>query len=222
MTKKIFLSALIGMLIIFAVACGNEQNKKQIVPVDSQDRYKSVYSKSVFLGDSLLTGLADELEDSNVISNAGATALFSLKEVDNIASKKPENVFILLGSDDLLWPVDNPVEESLMNYTILIEEIKGKLPNVKVYVLSVPPVTKEAMKVEPRYKNIPDYNKALEKMAATEKIDYIALSPIFEKHQNLYDKDGIHFTGNFYPLLLDHIENYFHSSKNNGEVRDGL
>lgn len=220
MNKKIFLSVLIGTLVILAAACGNKQNDKQTVTVDSKDHYKSVYGKSVFLGDSLLIGLEDVLEDSNVISNAGATALFALKEVDKIASNKPENLFILLGSDDLLWPVDNPVEDSLINYTKLIAEIKGKLPNVKVHVLSVTPVTKEAMKVEPRYKNIPDYNKELEMMAIREKINYIDLSPIFEKHQNLYNKDGIHFKKDFYPFLLDHIEKQIHASKNNGEVRD--
>ncbi|MED3551843.1 GDSL-type esterase/lipase family protein [Cytobacillus praedii] len=222
MKKKVFLSVLIGVLVLFAAACGNNQNDKQTVPIDSKSTYKSVYSKSVFLGDSLLIGLEDVLEDSNVISNAGATALFALNEVDKIASEKPENVFILLGSDDLLWPVDNPIEDSLINYTKLIEEIKGKLPKTKVHVLSVTPVTKEAMKVEPRYKNIADYNKALEKMAVREKVNFIDLSPIFEKHQNLYNKDGIHFTANFYPLLLDHIEKYIDSSTNNGEVSNEL
>lgn len=221
MTKKIFLSALIGILVIFTTACGNKQNENQTATVDSKDQYKSFYSKSVFLGDSLLLGLTDVLEDSNVISNAGATALFALDEVDKIVSKKPEHVYIMLGSDDLLWPVDNPVEESVKNYIKLIEKIKGKLPNVKIHVLSVTPVTKEAMEVEPRYKNIFDYNKALEKMAATKKIDYIELSPIFEKNENLYSEDGIHFKEDFYPIFLNHIKQHIHSSKNNERVTDG-
>jgi lysophospholipase L1-like esterase len=220
MTKKIFLGVLIGILAIFAAACGSIQDEKQIVTDDAKDQYKSFYSKSVFLGDSLLIGLSDVIKDSNVISNAGATALFALEEVDKIANKKPENVFIMLGSDDLLMPIDNPKEDSLKNYAKLIKKIKGKLPKVKIHILSVPPVTKEAMEGEPRYKNIPDYNKALEKMAVTEKVDYIDLSPIFEKHQNLYIKDGIHFKENFYPLLLNHIKKDIHSSKNNEGVRN--
>ena len=221
MTKKIFLSALIGILVIFATACGNKQNEKQTATVDSKDQYKLFYNKSVFLGDSLLLGLPDVLEDSNVISNAGATALFALEEVDKIESEKPEHVYIMLGSDDLLWPVENPVGESIKNYNKLIEKIKGKLPNVKLHVLSVTPVTKEAMEVEPRYKNIPDYNKALEKMAATKNIEYIDLSSIFEKNDNLYSEDGIHFKNDFYPIFLNHIKQHIHSSKNNEGVPDG-
>lgn len=215
MTKKIFQSVLIVILAILATACGNNQNEKQTVTTDVKNPYKSVYSNSVFLGDSLLIGLSDVLEDSNVISNAGATALFAIKEVDKIANKKPEHVYIMLGSDDLLMPVDNPKKDSLKNYAKLIEKIEGKLPNTKIHVLSVPSVTKEAMKKEPRYKNIPDYNKGLEKMAVTEKIDYIDLSPVFEKYQDLYSGDGIHFKTDFYPILLNHIKKYVHFSKNN-------
>lgn len=220
MTKKITLSVLVGILVLFATACGNKQNEKQTVTAESRDHVKSVFSKSIFLGDSLLLELAEVLDDSIVIANAGATARFALNEVEKIVSKKPENVFILLGSDDLLWPVEDPVVDSLENYIKLIEEIKGKLPNTMVHILSVTPVTKEASKIEPRYLLIPDYNKALEKVAAEENTGYIDLSPIFEKHENLHKKDGIHLTANFFPLLLDHIEKKIHSSKPNGEVHD--
>lgn len=220
MTKKIAVSLLIGVLVLFAVACGNKPNENQAIPVDEKEHDKLIFNKSVFLGDSLLNGLSDVLKDSNVISNAGATAQFALNEVDKIVSEKPKNVFILLGSDDLLWPVDNPKEHSLNHYAQLIEEIKGKLPNVKVHVLSVPPVTKEAMKVEPRYKNISSYNEALEKMAVTREIDYIDLSSLFDEHQNLYLEDGIHFKENFYPLLLNYINDHIHTSKNSEGMRD--
>ncbi|WP_155590486.1 GDSL-type esterase/lipase family protein [Lysinibacillus cavernae] len=215
MTKKIFLSVFIGILAVFATACGNNQIEKEIVVADAKNPYKSFYGKSVFLGDSLLIGLSDVLEDSNVIANAGATALFAIEEVDNIVNQKPEHVYIMLGSDDLLFPVDNPQKDSLENYVKLIEKIKGKLPNVKIHVLSVPSVTREAIKVEPRYKNIPDYNKGLEEMAVIEKIDYIDLSSIFEKNQGLYKEDGIHFKSDFFPIYLNHIKKHIESSKNN-------
>ncbi|MEC0091184.1 GDSL-type esterase/lipase family protein [Paenibacillus macquariensis] len=152
--------------------------------------------------------------DSNVIANAGATALFAIEEVDKIANKKPEHVYIMLGSDDLLMPVDNPKKDYLENYAKLIKKIKEKMPKAKIHVTSVTPVTKEAMEREPRYKNIPDYNEGLEKLAVTEKIDYIDLSSIFEEQQNLYSKDGIHFEENFYPLFLDHIKEHIDSSDN--------
>jgi len=216
MKKKIFLCVFIGMLAVFATACGNNQIEKEIVVADAKNPYKSFYGKSVFLGDSLLIGLSDVLEDSNVIANAGATALFAINEVDNVVNQNPEHVYIMLGSDDLLFPVDNPQKDSLENYALLIEKIKKRLPSVKIHVLSVPSVTKEAIKVEPRYKNIPDYNKGLEKMAVTEDLDYINLSSIFEKNQELYKEDGIHFKSDFFPVYLKHIRKHIESLNNEG------
>lgn len=216
MKKKIILSVFIGILAVFSTACGNNQIEKEIVVADAKNPYKSFYDKSVFLGDSLLIGLSDVLEDSNVIANAGATALFAINEVDNIVNQNPEHIYIMLGSDDLLFPVDNPQKESLKNYAILIKKIKGSLPNVKIHVLSVPFVTKEAIKAESRYKNIPDYNKGLEKMAVAEEIDYIDLSSIFEKNQDLYKEDGIHFKSDFFPIYLNHIRKHIKSLNNEG------
>ncbi|WP_342506511.1 GDSL-type esterase/lipase family protein [Sporosarcina sp. FSL K6-2383] len=210
MTKKLFFGVFIGVIVLFASACGggSKQSGSETGSVDAEDPNKSFYHNSVFLGDSLLLGLSDVLGDSNVIANAGATALFAIEKVDKIADKKPKHIYIMLGSDDLLMPVDNPKKDYLENYAKLIKKIKGKIPNVQIHVISVPPVTTEAMEREPRYKNISDYNEGLEKLAVTEKIDYIDLSSIFEEQQNLYGKDGIHFEESFYPLFLDHIKEH--------------
>ncbi|WP_244504258.1 hypothetical protein [Salibacterium halotolerans] len=78
------------------------------------------------------------MDDSRVISNAGATAQLAIEEVDQIVNKKPQDIFIMLGSDDILMPVDNPTEHSMTHYTKLIEKLKEKLPNARLHVLSVP------------------------------------------------------------------------------------
>ncbi|MFZ4451014.1 GDSL-type esterase/lipase family protein [Salibacterium aidingense] len=207
-TKKIFLPVLIGILAISAAACGNKQGEEQTGSVEEEEQNQSTYSNSIFLGDSVLDGLAEVLDDSRVISNAGATAQFAIEEVDQIVDKKPQDIFIMLGSDDILMPVDNPTEHSMTHYTELIEKLKEELPNVKIHVLSVTPVTEGAIKKEPRYKNIPDYNEALKDMTAAEKVDYIDLSPLFNNHQNLHADDGIHLKADFYPLLLDYIKKH--------------
>lgn len=222
MTKKLLISVFIGILAIVTTACGSNENEQQAGSDDAKDQYDSIYRKSLFLGDSLLNGLSDVLYESNVISNAGATAQFAFKEVDNIAIKKPEHLFIMLGSDDLLWPVDNPMEHSLKHYTKLIKEIKEKLPNTSVHIISVPPVTKDVMEVEPRYKNIPAYNQALTEMTEIESIDYIDLTPLFENQQDLYKEDGIHFKADFYPLFLNYIKEHITPSNKNEGIDDKI
>ncbi|MEC0091185.1 hypothetical protein [Paenibacillus macquariensis] len=50
MTKKLFLGVFIGVIAIFAAACGSgsKQSDNQTGPVDAEDPYKSFYHHSVF------------------------------------------------------------------------------------------------------------------------------------------------------------------------------
>lgn len=217
--KKIVTTLLIGSITLALAACGNEstslspqqpttQNQGQAtVSKDSvETAYQVFFQNSVFFGDSITEGLSfhDVLKEENVLAGAGKTAEFALQDMDELIKREPERIFILLGSDDILWPADNPKAYSMKNYAKLIGTIKEKLPQAKVTLLSVTPVTAKAEELEPRYKNINDYNQGLKELAEKENIGYVDLSPIFSNGSNdLYDSDGIHFKPEFYTRMLD-------------------
>ncbi|MGG4107461.1 GDSL-type esterase/lipase family protein [Paenibacillus lautus] len=217
--KKIVTTLLIGSITLALAACGNEstslspqqpttQNQGQAtVSKDSvETAYQVFFQNSVFFGDSITEGLSfhDVLKEENVLAGAGKTAEFALQDMDELIKRDPERIFILLGSDDILWPADNPKAYSMNNYAKLIGTIKEKLPQAKVTLLSVTPVTAKAEELEPRYKNINDYNQGLKELAEKENIGYVDLSPIFSNGSNdLYDSDGIHFKPEFYTRMLD-------------------
>lgn len=204
------------MVVLLATACSNNgqpaassgqpDNGSALEPIS----YAKLYQRSVFLGDSITEGLSyhDVLEEENVIAGAGKTAQIALEtgNVDEIVSQKPEHVYIQLGSDDILWPTDNPQEYSLSHYAQLIDKIKAELPKTKITLLSVTPVTAEVEKLEPRYRNIADYNEGLKELAAEKQVGYIDLSPLVAEHADQYDTDGIHFQESYYPLLLDYLK----------------
>ncbi|SFP48812.1 GDSL-type esterase/lipase family protein [Salibacterium halotolerans] len=218
MKKKIFLSLLMIIFAIFTAACGDQQKEKDNVSQgESQNESQndsshgesqasSFYDNSLFYGDSILKGLPDNLDDDHVISSKGATTQFAMENVNKIVDQAPESIYMLLGSNDLLMPVDHPVENSMKYYKKFIKKIKKKLPDTQIHVLSVTPVTQATLKNEPRYKDIPKYNKRLQKMASQVKVDYIDLSPLFEKHQNLHAENGVHFKSKFDSLLLSYIQ----------------
>ncbi|MDO3679069.1 GDSL-type esterase/lipase family protein [Paenibacillus ehimensis] len=221
MVNKWTAIVLTGAIAFTLAACGNEEREqglaaatrdKEAAAATAETSYKSMYSSSVFLGDSITEGLSFHgmLDDKNVMGKAGATAMFALEDVDDLAGRNPKHVFIQLGSDDLLWPTDNPKQFSLANYAKLIEKIKEKLPKAKITILSVTPVTAEAEKSEPRYKNIADYNQGLKELAAKEKVGFTDVSPIFAAHPDLHDTDGIHMKAEYYTQLLkllqDHVK----------------
>lgn len=217
MFKKYMAILLAGIITLAFTACGNQDQKQNPAAANTNGSaavteetvsYKSIFNTSVFLGDSITEGLSfhELLDDKNVMGKAGATALFALDDVKDLVSRKPKHVFIQLGSDDILWPTDDPKKFSITNYAKLIGKIKGQLPDTSITILAVTPVTVKAEKTEPRYKNIDDYNKGLKELAEKEKVGFADLSPIFQNNQNLHDTDGIHFKAEFYTLLLDFLK----------------
>lgn len=213
--KKMKLTLLIGIVALSLAACGNPeggekpgavtQEKGASPAATEQASYATLFQTSVFLGDSITEGLSfhDVLDEANVLAGAGKTAQFALEDIEDLVKRQPKHIFIQLGSDDILWPTDNPKEYSLTHYAQLIGTIKEKLPDAAITILSVTPVTAEAEKEEPRYRNIADYNQGLKELAAKEQVGLVDLSPIFAGNPDLHDTDGIHFKAEFYPLMLD-------------------
>lgn len=216
--KKIVTTLLLGSITLALAACGNESTSLSLQQPTPQTQeqateskgsvetaYQALFQNSIFFGDSITEGLYfhDVLKEENVLAGAGKTAEFALQDIDELTKRNPEHIFIQLGSDDILWPTDNPKEYSMKNYAKLIEMIKEKLPQAKITLLSVTPVTTEAEKQEPRYKNINDYNQGLKELADKEHIGFTDLSPIISNGTDQYDSDGIHFKPEFYARMLD-------------------
>ncbi|MEK3716912.1 GDSL-type esterase/lipase family protein [Paenibacillus sp. FSL R7-0333] len=221
MLKKIISTLVIGSTALTLAACGSGQNPQNVTsqpqvnetaPSEQPNStsYKTIFKNSVFLGDSITEALSyhDILDEFNVVAGAGKTTELSLAggDVDKLAERNPQYVFIMLGSDDILLPpqiTDNPKQYSLKFYAQLIDSIREKLPEASITVLPVTPVTAEAEKVEPRYKNIDDYNQGLQELAGKKQIGFADLSSIFADSTHLYSSDGIHFKPEFYTRMLD-------------------
>ncbi|MCY9543928.1 GDSL-type esterase/lipase family protein [Paenibacillus alvei] len=221
---------LAGMLVISLTACANQNGGTSSMAVDTEtstnkdattlkeaatsmnenDELKSLFKKSVFFGDSITEGFMfhDVLDIRNVFGEAGKTAFFAVKDNDaaKLVERNPEHLFIALGSDDILWPTDNPLQFAIQQYGLLLDQIKEKLPSTKITILSVTPVTEKALKEEPRYSNIAAYNQMLKELAGKKQVKFVDVSSIAEQNPALYEEDGIHFKAEFYPLLLDFLK----------------
>ncbi len=183
-----------------------ETQQKKSKVIDSNDKYKQIFKNSVFMGDDIIGAIAylDKLDKENVIAPSGATVDLLSFNVERLASQKPEHIFILIGSNDIRLVNE---KEFIEKYSKLINSIKEKLPNSKINILSITPVSVDVLNKEPHFKNIKAYNESLQDLATTEKINYIDLWPIFKNNTIQYAKNGIHFKPDFYSLFLDYIKN---------------
>ncbi|MEK4677540.1 MULTISPECIES: GDSL-type esterase/lipase family protein [Bacillus] len=231
MLKKVCVSLLMGSVALSSAACANngaEQKSTKVAQDTSHEKksttetqdtsYKTIFKNSVFVGDSMTERLksGDFLEGNNVVAENGSDTIKALDLVNEIATRKPEHIFISLGGNDLKRfaekenkPAEGPVEFVTSSYANLLKKLKEKLPNSKIHVLSVTPVSEQALKIGPEYKEIGNLNAAFKDLATTEKVDFVDLSPIFEKHKVPYvdeEREGVHFKDDYYPLLLEYLK----------------
>jgi len=193
--KKLIMGFLMGILLLGLTACGSETAAKDV---------KLEFENSVFIGDSITEGFAvnEILPKEWVIAGAGATAGFTYDDLGALVAKKPDKVFIMLGSDDLLMPVDDPKELFRNDLTKLVKKIKEELPGSKIHLQSITPVTQEALKQEPRYERIAEYNELLQELAGKLSVNYVDIGVLAKENPALFAEDGVHFQKEFYQLWL--------------------
>lgn len=129
------------------------ENTSDVVnPVkESTPKDNSYLDKCVFIGDSITSGFASYkfVSYENVFASVGMNLkeinttkietpeLGSVLVLDGLKKKKPENIYILLGSNGIAW-LDT--DTMITDYGNFIDSIKKILPDSNIYIMSVTPV----------------------------------------------------------------------------------
>ena len=101
---------------------------------------KDYYSDSVFMGDSVISGIESYGYLDNVVGNVNATSGKLESYVSEAMKSNPSKVFIMVGHNDANYGTIK--EESLAsNITDIVAAIHKKNSSTKVYVLSITPIT---------------------------------------------------------------------------------
>lgn len=182
---------------------------------------KEYFSSSLFIGDSISTGLSlyGFLDQANVFAQQGlapSTALDAeidgVTLSDKIASFKPKKVFIMLGTNSVGYADNETLAASMKE---LVDKIAG-LTKAKIYVISIPPVTAEAEASDENaltLKDITDYNAKLKTAIADSSATFIDLNSVLSNSDGYFDADyaemdGIHFMGTTYEVMLSYLQKH--------------
>ncbi len=186
----------------------NEYNKLQ----------KKGYS-SLFFGDSMTENFKKYLPESDSIVNMGISGDFTeglIKRIDNVTHFKPENVFIMIGVNDIIEKVSlTEIEE---NYITIIKSIKTKCPKAKVYIQSTLPtygLNSTLSSSNTINKTIQKLNLFLKQITKENNIIFIDMYGDFVNENNqLKPKlttDGVHLNREGYAIWMSHIINYINT-----------
>jgi lysophospholipase L1-like esterase len=149
---------------------------------------------AVFIGDSLTSGI----KEYSITKNAGvfSTNGMSTAQVMNtkvtlnsvnmpltnaLANIKPAKVYILLGSNDVVWMKQATY---ITNYGNLIDAVIKSLPNATIYIQSIFPVTaayeKENIKDNLNNEKINIYNQALLNLCSNKNVKYLDVASVLK------------------------------------------
>lgn len=182
---------------------------------------KEYFSSSLFIGDSISTGLSlyGFLDQDNVFAQQGlapSTALDAeidgVTLSDKIAAFKPKKIFVMLGTNSVGY-ADNETLAASMNE--LVERISG-LTKAKIYVISIPPITPDAEQSDENEltkKDIDDYNAKLKTAVSGSGASFIDLNSVLSNSDGYFDADyaemdGIHFMGTTYEVMLSYLQKH--------------
>ncbi|MGN1480445.1 GDSL-type esterase/lipase family protein [Porcipelethomonas sp.] len=201
-----------------------EKTDEIINPVPASDPLTETYfGKCAFVGDSITVGLSDYqlVPIKNVYAEVGMniekinsdtiqTAYGEITVLDALTQAKPENIYIMLGSNGISWLSLN---DMISYYSDFVDGVQKALPDSKIYILSIPPVTagRETAEDEPILNSdIDKYNSELLKMADSKKLYYVDINTALKGNdgklpeENAAD-DGMHFEKSTYKIMLNYI-----------------
>lgn len=169
-------------------------------------------SEIVFLGDSL-TDLCEwhEFFRSFEIKNRGIcgdTTEGILNRLDEIVESKPNKLFLLIGINDINQ--GRTVEDIFNSYKQILERVKNKTPETKIFVQSILPVNSQKFPNHAVNEKIVQLNARLRLLANDFLLQYIDLfSSFLDSNHELdeqYTTDGIHLNGSGYLRWKEIIE----------------
>lgn len=174
----------------------------------------SYFNKCAFIGDSHINGLGGyNIVDSSRVFASNGLSLAHINEsisVSDVKAIEPENVYIMMGTNGVMWTDFSTMIEQ---YEEFVESIQEVLPSANIYIISIPPVTSEretrADVKSGKFLNssIDSYNEKLLDMAESNKWYFVDINSVLKDQSGclIASTDGVHMTKDLYSTFKDYI-----------------
>ncbi len=200
-----------------------DENKQIENPVpECTPMSQTYFGKCMFVGDSITVGLSDYqlVPMKNVLAEIGMniekintetmqTAYGDTTVLDALTQAAPENVYIMLGSNGIAWL---SIDDMIAEYEEFAKGVQSALPDTKIYIQSIPPVTKakETEEIPILNSTIDEYNSRLLDMANKNGYYYVDVHSSLENSDGALPEgdaadDGMHFNKTTYDKMLQYI-----------------
>ena len=221
---EIVLTSVLGGLVLVAVFYllvfnTNKENRLELFEVVNVN---AIHGEIVFFGDSLTDfyPMQDFFPDHTIYNRgiAGDTTKDLLKRIKNVTVIKPKKIFLQIGTNDL--GKGKTPAQVVENIQKIVLELQNDIPDLKLYIVSLYPVSHHKIWLSPvitgirTNKKICRTNSLLKQLCEQYQIPYIDVhSHLKDKKGRLekeYTLEGLHISGKGYAviskILNEHVE----------------
>jgi lysophospholipase L1-like esterase len=174
-----------------------------------------VTGRIIFLGNSITEGgnWAKLLGDSTVVNRgiSGDITFGVLKRLDDVISREPSKLFILIGINDIGKDIPDPVIAD--NVRQIIIRVQQGSPETKIYLQSIFPVNSEVRGFPQHYDKNPHIvstNKLLQQVASETKVYFVDTHAIFDDGTGRLKRDftieGLHINSKGYEAWVNYLK----------------
>ena len=186
-----------------------------LVAVETDDYSDEFFANDFFIGDSIYTGLVNYgyFDSSQVFAKIGLNPESVLTDIDDTGltavgkaeAMQPKHIFIMLGSNGIAFMGNTHMAEKMHE---LVDKLREACPESYIYVVSIPPVTKEHDAAgQETMVMVNGYNKLLKGMCEEAGVVYLDLFSKLHDSSGYFsadyaEADGMHFLGSAYKHML--------------------
>lgn len=169
----------------------------------------------IFLGDSLTDYVKfDEILRNPLIKNRGIegdTTLGVLNRLDEVISMKPAKLFILIGTNDIVY--GRKADEIIQSIRQIISRVQNASTDTKIYIQSLFPVNNIKFKTNRPIETIQAVNTEMKKLSDELHCVFIDLYPLLlNESENALDVrytiDGLHLNGKGVLKWVEYLKPY--------------
>ncbi|MCF0132598.1 MAG: SGNH/GDSL hydrolase family protein [Blautia sp.] len=167
---------------------------------------RQTYQGTVIIGDSITNSIVEYgyLDRDVVVAQLGLSVEYANEQIDTAIGLNPSVIFMAFGANDLSLYFED-AEKFKQAYKVQTDKLKAALPDVPIYINCILPILPSRIEIEPELVYYPQYNEALQQLCDEEGFTYIDTSFIAESDPDVYEPDGEHVKGYFYPIWLTYM-----------------